>query len=261
MAVYVLVGCAALHPSARTVTSDEPTVATHLLPHWRLVLLAAASLVAPALVVDAGIQRAHLNLAVMGTASAVLFLLVLWRMAGLVRQISVQAAELEALSTTDPLTGVANRRRWDAELSTAVARAQRTLQPLAVALLDFDHFKAFNDTNGHPAGDALLSQATAGWQAHLRPGDLLARIGGEEFAVLLIACDQTAAGSTVERLRTAMPDGSTCSVGIALLEPGDSPADLVARADAALYRAKETGRNRAVTANPTPRPAMAPAIS
>jgi diguanylate cyclase (GGDEF)-like protein len=210
-----------------------------------------ASLMPPVIVIGAGTQRANLDLAVVGSASAVLFLLVLWRMSGLVRQITEQAASLDELSLTDPLTGVANRRRWDTDLRTATARAGRSREPLAVALLDIDHFKRFNDTHGHPAGDALLVQAAEAWQAQLRPGDLLARVGGEEFAVLLIACDEDGARPVVDRLRTATPGTTTCSAGIAVLEPGDSGTDLMRRSDVALYQAKESGRNRTVVAGPS----------
>lgn len=245
---YLLMGMAALHPSARIVTPLEPQPSAPLLPRSRLILLAAASLIAPALVIQAGTQQAELDLVVVGSASAVLFVLVLWRMAGLVRQISLQAADLEALSSTDALTSVVNRRGWDAVLRTEVARAHRSREPLAVVMLDIDHFKKFNDTHGHPAGDALLADAAALWQAQLRPGDLLARIGGEEFALLLTGCDGFTAMPVVERLRAATPRGVTCSAGIAALDRSDAPADLMSRADVALYQAKEAGRDQTVVA-------------
>jgi diguanylate cyclase (GGDEF)-like protein len=248
---FMLGGVAALHPSANTITAVDNEAPRPVLPRSRLVVLGAASLVAPALVVSGGSRHADLDLMVVGTASAVLFVLVLWRMAGLVRQISLQAAELDALSTTDPLTGVANRRRWDAELQTAVARTRRSGQPLTIALLDIDRFKAFNDTYGHPSGDKLLTQTAMAWQHQLRPGDLLARIGGEEFAVLLAGCQDAEAYAVVERMRAATPGDETCSAGIATLDTTDTYTDVIDRADHALYQAKRAGRNRTMIAPPT----------
>jgi diguanylate cyclase (GGDEF)-like protein len=245
---FVLAMAAAVHPSARVVVPAERAAPAPLLPRSRFVLLAAASLVAPVLVVRTGAEQAKLELVVVGIASGVLFLLVLWRMAGLVRQISRQAAELDELSTTDALTGLATRRRSDPQLQTALARAQRSRQALTVVLLNLDKFKSFNDTFGHPAGDALLRKTAEGWQAQLRPGDLLARVGGEKFAALLIGCDSAEACTAVERIRAATPQGATCSAGIAALGRTESPTEVVARADAALYRAKAAGRDCIVVA-------------
>jgi diguanylate cyclase (GGDEF)-like protein len=138
---------------------------------------------------------------------------------------------------------VANRRAWDDELPMELARAARSGQPLCVALLDLDHFKAYNDQHGHQAGDRLLKAAAAAWQGRLRKTDLLARYGGEEFAVLLPDCGPAAAIEIAERLRTAQPEG-TCSIGVAAWDGQEEATGLVARADRALYAAKKAGRDR-----------------
>ena len=115
-------------------------------------------------------------------------------------------------------------------------------------MLDFDHFKAFNDTNGHPAGDRLLKEAAAAWRDQLRAGDMLARIGGEEFALMLVDCEIETATEVVERLRGNMPQGRTCSAGLAVRTDGESAESIITRADRALYRAKADGRNRVALA-------------
>ena len=112
-------------------------------------------------------------------------------------------------------------------------------------MLDLDHFKQFNDAFGHPAGDRLLKEAAAAWRDQLRTGDVLARLGGEEFGVLLQNCDEETALEVVGRLLAHVPEGRTCSAGIAIQAPDESGEALVARADAALYEAKAAGRDRA----------------
>ena len=148
---------------------------------------------------------------------------------------------LAGMAQTDPLTGLANRRAWDARLTQAVSEAQQ----FAVAMLDIDHFKRFNDAHGHPAGDQLLTDTAAAWREQVRGGDLLARLGGEEFGLLLFDCDLDAAGEVTERLRGLVTNDQTCSVGLALRR-GDEAVDAVlSRADRALYDAKAAGRDRA----------------
>ena len=143
---------------------------------------------------------------------------------------------------TDALTGLPNRRAWDVE----IARALQGRGPVGVAMFDIDHFKRFNDTHGHPAGDRLLREAASRWRAEMRAGDFLARLGGEEFALLVTGADVTTIATIVARLCARMPAQQTCSAGIALRSIGDTPEQLVARADAALYEAKTGGRNRVV---------------
>lgn len=162
--------------------------------------------------------------------------------------------ELHRLATTDVLTGLPNRRQLMFALETEVRRAARSGRPLTLALLDIDHFKAINDTHGHPAGDAVLVAVAEVLREVTRGGDLLGRFGGEEFAVLMPETTLDQARLAAERLRKAIvrrrmdyPDGSaghiTVSTGVARLV-GEEPLDrLVQRADAALYEAKAAGRN------------------
>jgi diguanylate cyclase (GGDEF)-like protein len=142
---------------------------------------------------------------------------------------------------TDPLTKLPNRRAWDARLSRAMTEAPS----LAMVMLDLDHFKRFNDSYGHPEGDRLLRDAATAWNAVIRPGEFLARLGGEEFGLLVFGSDLHVVEAIVDRVRACVPQDQTCSAGIAVREPGESSADLVDRADRALYEAKTGGRDRA----------------
>jgi diguanylate cyclase (GGDEF)-like protein len=131
--------------------------------------------------------------------------------------------------------------------------SRRLGYPLCVALLDLDHFKIVNDTLGHHAGDQLLAGVSAIWRTAQREVDLLARWGGEEYVVALPDCGLDEA-LLVERLRAGTPGAHTCSAGVALWDDSESAGDLLTRADAALYEAKRTGRDRSVAA---PSPAAA----
>jgi diguanylate cyclase (GGDEF)-like protein len=164
--------------------------------------------------------------------------------------------QLDALAHTDGLTGVMNRRGLDEQLPVEVSRAERLGYPFSVVMIDLDHFKRFNDRRGHGAGDSLLRGAAAAWRSQLRPTDLLARYGGEEFTLVLPACDAGQAVQLVDRLRPLTPDAQTFSAGIALHEPGESAAELLARADGALLAAKRGGRNRSVIAGSEPQIAL-----
>jgi diguanylate cyclase (GGDEF)-like protein len=160
------------------------------------------------------------------------------------------AEKLDELARRDPLTLSANRRAWEEELPKYVARAGREFSALSVAMFDLDHFKDFNDVQGHQRGDLLLREVTEAWRTELREGDLLARYGGEEFALILAGCRLEEAVQIVERLRQSTPAGQTCSAGVACWDTHESAEALVARADAALYGAKLNGRNRTVAAMP-----------
>ena len=157
-------------------------------------------------------------------------------------------AGLSKMAETDELTGLPNRRAWDETMRRAVGYASRTHRPLCVAVVDLDHFKAFNDHYGHQAGDRLLKTAAAAWRTALRQTYTLARYGGEEFAVALPSCAAPEAEVVLDRLRTLTPEDQTCSIGLAEWVPGESALELVARADEALYEAKRSGRDALVLA-------------
>ncbi len=173
------------------------------------------------------------------------------RMMGLVAAEAEVAVErmalldrLERIARTDDLTGLPNRRAWDQELGRELARARRSHLPLVIAMIDIDDFKYFNDRRGHQAGDRMLKEAAGAWRAVLRETDLLARYGGDEFAVALPGCGSDEAVDLVDRLRAVTPRGESCSAGLALWDGTESPDELVGRADGALYRAKQEGRDK-----------------
>lgn len=162
-----------------------------------------------------------------------------------------QAARLAtAAAETDPLTGVANRRKIVALLDVAIASAQNRDHPLSVAMLDLDHFKAINDRFGHLVGDQVLIRVAQVAAGSLRDADVVGRMGGEEFILLLPTAGSDQAAVIAERVRLAIaaaPDadlpGVTASLGVATLVPGEAAAALLHRADCALYEAKRSGRN------------------
>jgi len=160
---------------------------------------------------------------------------------------------LERQASTDPLTGIANRRAFDERLSAEVARAQRYQRDLSLALIDLDHFKAVNDLHGHPAGDRVLVGFAQLLNAHSREGELVARTGGEEFAWLMPETDHDAAHAAASRLREAFestPFGNvgkvTISAGICSNTQAQTVEELLRFADQALYSAKQGGRNTSV---------------
>lgn len=168
------------------------------------------------------------------------------------------ADEFAVISQTDALTQLANRRSLDATLQQRWIMAQKRRKPLAALMVDIDNFKRFNDRFGHLAGDDCLRSVAASMRASLREGDFIARMGGEEFVVLIDAASIKSAQAAAERLRLGVEqmaiahDGATgqsvvtVSVGVALTcpEPGTDPASLIKAADAAMYEAKQSGRNR-----------------
>jgi diguanylate cyclase (GGDEF)-like protein/PAS domain S-box-containing protein len=169
---------------------------------------------------------------------------------------------LRAQSIKDPLTGLYNRRYLQETLDREIRRAARAEQPLGILMLDLDHFKKFNDTYGHDAGDAVLREVAAFFTRSLRVEDVVCRFGGEEFAVILPTATMEAARMRAERIRSKMRELTvlhqgqsvgmiTVSVGVAAFPThAMSPKELLAAADAALYRAKREGRDRVVMADP-----------
>jgi diguanylate cyclase (GGDEF)-like protein/PAS domain S-box-containing protein len=154
--------------------------------------------------------------------------------------------EVKVLASSDALTGLPNRRTLDEQLPREMARARRVAASLCLAIVDIDHFKAYNDAHGHLAGDVMLRDCAVAWDSGLRGEDTILRFGGEEFLILLPDTPLELAAEIVERLRAATPKALTCSAGLACWDFAESIDDLLERADAALYAAKGNGRNRLV---------------
>lgn len=173
-------------------------------------------------------------------------------------QLELQKQALEEANTllahradTDGLTGLLNHRRMQGDLEESFQRARRHKKPLSVILLDVDHFKSYNDTFGHQAGDDVLRTFSQVLRSTSREHETVARYGGEEFAVILENCGVLAASAAAERFRVAIFDATwphremTASFGVSTLTPDiGNPRELLKRADTALYASKESGRNR-----------------
>jgi len=168
---------------------------------------------------------------------------------------------LRTQSIKDALTGLYNRRYLEEMLEREVRRAARSEQSLGIIMIDLDHFKSFNDTYGHDAGDTVLRETGAFLTKNIRTEDFVCRLGGEEFVIILPTADLTASRGRAERLRSRMREQTmmhqgkslgmvTISVGVAEFpQHGMSPKELMASADAALYEAKRGGRDRVVVAS------------
>ncbi|GAA3341710.1 hypothetical protein GCM10020358_34110 [Amorphoplanes nipponensis] len=255
MGAAFLLAVAVLHPSAPRLI-DRSSVVTPDATPARLAVLALAAVIAPATMVIQYLRTGEPHVLVAGLVCAALFMLVLARMAGLVR------AQRNA-AITDGLTGLRSRGYFEQSLPAEAARAARAGADLGMLLLDVDHFKRVNDTYGHHGGDRVLVEVAHRLAQLVRPGDLVARYGGEEFAVLLPATDPAHVGEIAERIRRgigAVPVAVgedrghrvTVSVGCAGLRAAGDIDALVLAADAALYVAKNAGRDRVAGAAPSP---------
>jgi len=166
------------------------------------------------------------------------------------RELMIKNRELERLSITDPLTGLYNRLKLDQLLALELARSQRYSTSFAAVLLDIDKFKSVNDTHGHQVGDSVLIEMAGILSSYTRDLDFVGRWGGEEFLVIASNTTMEGACDLAEKLRRRVAEHSfptigekTASFGIAAYRAGESVADLIGRADRALYRAKSNGRN------------------
>lgn len=179
-----------------------------------------------------------------------------------INELHEELARSEKDAACDALTGLANRRAFEAALMRDAAEADKDGSALALLLLDIDHFKKFNDLHGHVMGDKLLKLVAQLLTRHVKGRDTAARYGGEEFAVILVQADLPAALKVAEQIRimlskapllnrtTAQTLGIvTCSIGVAEHRPGETLTNLIDRADRALYEAKRVGRNRVISEN------------
>ena len=196
-------------------------------------------------------QAIWLGVALALAGGGVLFAFFWWLIGRVGRRIECDEQALHDLSTHDRLTGAWNRRWFDEMLAREMKRAHRYDLPLSLIMFDIDRFKKVNDTRGHQAGDDLLAALSVHVSVHVRDSDTLARWGGEEFMLVAPNTDLEAARRLAENLRALIERGDfgeagriTCSFGVAQFQAWDTPENLTARADAAMYRAKQGGRNR-----------------
>ncbi len=249
LASFVLFAGGVLHPSLRRLTHspDGHVVVSSKMRVWIMAVGQGLPALTLAVALLTGIARD--SWMVIAVGGFIVTLLNAARVTSLLGRIGEQSRQLAELARSDDLTGLHNRRSWKFELDRATAEARRRRRPLTIALLDLDHFKAFNDSFGHPAGDALLREAARTWREALGPHDVLARYGGEEFSVILPNTTLSEGVARIDALRACTPGGQTFSAGVAAWTPGTDPEVAVACADETMYRAKHAGRNRVLAAS------------
>jgi diguanylate cyclase (GGDEF)-like protein len=248
MAYYALIAVAALHPSARRL-SRRSAAAEHGISSARLAVMCGVVIVGPLVFVTS-----RGGTAFVAGASLVAFVLVMTRMMGLNRRLMSAGVELQKRASTDLLTGLANGAEFRDRLQLALTRTEDRAGDVAVLYLDLDDFKDVNDTLGHAGGDALLEVVAERLRQVVRSEDLVARVGGDEFAVLFQGPEALAHAMTVgERAVHALaaPVGVNgtfvrvgASVGLATSNDGTDLDGLMREADEAMYTAKRLGKNR-----------------
>jgi diguanylate cyclase (GGDEF)-like protein len=248
---YVLWGVAALHPSMAVTQPTRPPAGQNRLATRRLVLLTASSLLAPGMLFLPGMRDHSMDWIVVAGGAVVLFLLVALRMSGFVAQVQRQAGLLELLAMRDDLTGLDNRRQFEIRLRAAWETTRPT-----VALLDLNGFKKINDQLGHPVGDRVLIEVGRRLSSVIDDAASIARMGGDEFAVLLHDSDDQATRMIISRLLVALQEPIhvgkhevTVSASVGLTRVTDvtdnaGPHEALRRADVAMYEAKERGEPR-----------------
>lgn len=233
------------HPSVRQLWQHDTAPAATPLPRIRLLALTLGLLMpAITLLLSRFAPANHPYWIAIAGGGLLLPVMILLRMDNLLQQLRDQARQLDTLSHYDELTGAPNRRLWNRELAAAAANARNDGTPLALAVLDLDHFKAFNDAHGHHAGDDVLREAYTAWSALLRKDCLLARHGGEEFTLLMPNTSAQQAAQLLARLQQATPRQQTFTAGVTVCDVDADLANALDPADAALYEAKQAGRNR-----------------
>lgn len=260
LAMRILLGAAALHPDAATGFVPAPTGSTGVIGNGRFAALALAGLAAPAALTIQWLRDEPMDVPVIAVGAAVLFLLVAVRLRTVMTGLADALRTVEKQANTYQLTGLANRRhfhdRWQREVFRGAGRA-------ALLYVDLDGFKPVNDSFGHDTGDAVLVAVAERMRATVRADDLIARVGGDEFAVILSGADGEHAGAVADRIVAAISAPFTvpcaegdipvrigASVGVALAADGDDPDAVLRRADAAMYQVKSSGRGRVGTAAP-----------